>query len=123
MKTCLVVDDSLVARVVARRLLGTLHFEVREAANAQDALDACRRGMPDAVLVDWDMPGMDGIAFVRRLRGLPGGKAPFVVLSTSEGDRGHVQTAIAAGADDCFVKPISAEVVGAKFAHVGIVQA
>jgi two-component system chemotaxis response regulator CheY len=121
MKTCLVVDDSLVVRVVARKLLHGLQFEVREASNATDALVACRRRMPDAVLVDWNVPGMDGIAFVRRLRGLPGGKAPFVVLSTSEDDRGHVQTAIAAGADDYFVKPISADVVGAKFARVAAV--
>jgi two-component system chemotaxis response regulator CheY len=120
MRTCLVIDDSLVVRLAARRIFGDLRFEIREAENAPEALEACRREMPDAVLVDWNMPVMDGIDLVRRLRGMPGGGAPFVVLATAEGDAGHRRSALAAGADDCVVKPISADTLRAMFDHVRV---
>ena len=66
MKHCLVVDDSAVIRKVARRILEELKFSASEAENGRDALDKCRMSMPDAVLLDWNMPVMDGIAFLSR---------------------------------------------------------
>ena len=75
MKTCLVVDDSRVIRKVARRILEDLGFEVAEAGDGADALAWCRTTMPDAILLDWNMPGMDGLAFLRHLRLEPGGDA------------------------------------------------
>ena len=63
MKTCLVVDDSRVIRMVARRILEELKFQVTEAEDGQQALDACRVALPDAVLLDWNMPVMDGMEF------------------------------------------------------------
>ena len=73
MKNCLVVDDSSVIRKVARRILEGLDFEISEAEDGEEALDACRRHMPDAVLLDWNMPRMDGYEFLRALRRLPDG--------------------------------------------------
>ena len=67
-RTCLVVDDSRVVRKVARRILETHGFQVIEAGDGQQALDACRESMPDCVLLDWNMPVMDGITFLRCLR-------------------------------------------------------
>ena len=60
MKQILVVDDSIVIRKVARRILEGMSFEITEAENGQDALNACTRRMPDAILLDWNMPVMDG---------------------------------------------------------------
>ena len=71
MKTCLVVDDSSVIRKVARRILEGLEFEIAEAEDGEQALEACRGRMPDAVLLDWNMPKMDGYEFLRALRRLP----------------------------------------------------
>ncbi len=62
MKTCLVVDDSRVIRMVARKILEDLGFDVTEAENGQIALDICQKSLPDGVLLDWVMPVMDGIA-------------------------------------------------------------
>jgi two-component system chemotaxis response regulator CheY len=76
MKNFLVVDDSRVIRNVARRILEALNFKVSEAADGQQALDACKAEFPDAILLDWNMPVMDGIQFLRALRALPGGEAP-----------------------------------------------
>ena len=71
MKTCLVVDDSSVIRKVARRILEGLEFDIVEAEDGEQALDACRRQLPDAILLDWNMPKMDGYEFLRLLRKLP----------------------------------------------------
>src|SRR4029453_9203752 len=68
MKHCLVVDDSAVIRKVARRILEELNFTAAEGENGRDALDQCRASMPDVVLLDWNMPVMDGIAFLVALR-------------------------------------------------------
>ena len=76
MKTCLVVDDSSVIRKVARRILEGLDFQIIEAEDGEKALEACKRAMPDAVLLDWNMPVMDGYEFLGKLRRMPGGDGP-----------------------------------------------
>ena len=76
MKTCLVVDDSSVIRKVARRILEGLEFQIVEAEDGEQALEACRRQLPEAILLDWNMPKMDGYEFLRSLRRLPGGDGP-----------------------------------------------
>ena len=64
MKTCLVVDDSGVVRKIARRILEGMEFTVVEAEDGAVALEACKQAMPDAVLLDWNMPVMDGFEFL-----------------------------------------------------------
>ena len=66
MKTCLIVDDSSVIRKVARRIIEAMQFEISEAENGEKALEICARSMPDAILLDWNMPVMDGLQFLRR---------------------------------------------------------
>jgi CheY-like chemotaxis protein len=68
MKRCLIVDDSSVIRKVARRILERLEFEIAEAEDGEQALQLCRDRMPDVVLLDWNMPRMDGYEFLRLLR-------------------------------------------------------
>jgi two-component system, chemotaxis family, chemotaxis protein CheY len=120
MKTCLVVDDSSAVRTVARRLLERLRFAVEEAADGRLALEACLKAMPDAVLLDWNMPVMNGIEFLRRLRAADGGSAPVVVFCTTHGDIGHIAEAIGAGADEYIVKPFDGGILAAKLAQVGL---
>ena len=68
MKTCLIVDDSRVVRKVASRIVRDLGFSVSEASDGGEALKMCRVSMPDAVILDWNMPVMNGIDFVKALR-------------------------------------------------------
>ena len=72
MKTCLVVDDSSVVRKIARRILEEMHFQITEADDGEKALEVCRLAMPDAVLLDWNMPVMDGYEFLGHLRRIAG---------------------------------------------------
>jgi two-component system chemotaxis response regulator CheY len=121
MKTCLVVDDSSVIRKVARRILEGMQFEISEAEDGQQALDQCRRDMPDAVLLDWNMPVMDGYEFLKALRRLPGGNQPKVVFCTTENDVVHIARALHAGANEYIMKPFDKEIVEAKFQEVGLI--
>jgi two-component system chemotaxis response regulator CheY len=105
MKTCLIVDDSSVIRKVARRILEGLDFEIAEAENGEEAIEACRRQMPEAILLDWNMPKMDGYEFLRVLRRLPGGDQPKVVFCTTENDVAHIARALHAGANEYIMKP------------------
>jgi two-component system chemotaxis response regulator CheY len=120
MKTCLVVDDSSVIRKVARRILEGLDFEIVEAEDGEQALESCRTRMPDAVLLDWNMPKMDGYEFLRSLRRLPHGDRPKVVFCTTENDVAHIARALHAGANEYIMKPFDKEIVEAKFQEVGL---
>ena len=121
MKTCLVVDDSSVIRKVARRILEGLDFRIAEAEDGQQALELCRNDLPDAILLDWNMPVMDGYEFLKALRRLPGGDRPKVVFCTTENDVVHIARALHAGADEYIMKPFDKEIVEAKFQEVGLI--
>jgi two-component system chemotaxis response regulator CheY len=120
MKSCLIVDDSKVIRMVARKILQELSFHTEEAEDGKVALDCCLKQMPDAVLLDWNMPNMNGIEFLRALRQLPGGELPVVVFCTTENDIEHIQEAITAGANEYIMKPFDSEILQAKFSQVGL---
>jgi len=120
MKTCLVVDDSRVIRKVARRILEGLQFDCDEAGDGAAALDKCRARMPDAILLDWNMPVMNGMDFMAALRREPGGDNPVVVFCTTENDMQKITEALRAGADEYIMKPFDSEIIQAKFAHVGL---
>ena len=120
MKTCLVVDDSSVIRKVARRILEGMSFEITEAEDGEKALFACQQELPDAVLLDWNMPRMDGYEFLRVLRRLPDGDRPKVVFCTTENDVAHIARALHAGANEYIMKPFDKDIVEAKFQEVGL---
>jgi two-component system chemotaxis response regulator CheY len=119
-KTCLVVDDSRVIRKVARRILEDLGFEVAEASDGVEAMAWCQAVMPDAVLLDWRMPGMDGLEFVQRLREQPGGMAPKVVFCSVENDIERIREALDAGADEYVMKPFDSDIVASKLDYLGL---
>jgi two-component system chemotaxis response regulator CheY len=121
MKRCLIVDDSRVVRKVARRIVEDLSFDADEAADGQQALDSCRKEMPDAVLLDWNMPVMNGIDFLRALRREPGGERPVVVFCTTENDMNHIAEAMRSGANVYIMKPFDSEIIESKFSEVGLV--
>jgi two-component system chemotaxis response regulator CheY len=118
----LVVDDSRATRMILRRMLTALGFdEVTEAEHGLDALHRLSGDFrPDLVLVDWNMPEMDGITFVRTLRASPDHERLKVVMVTSESGPRQVYEALKAGADEFAMKPITAEVIADKLALLGL---
>ncbi|MDF2798662.1 MAG: response regulator [Devosia sp.] len=115
MKSCLIVDDSSVVRKVARRILEDMDYIVEEAEDGQEAFDKCRLEMPDAILLDWSMPIMGGLEFLKHLRGYVGGERPHVVYCTVENDIGAIAMALKAGASDYMMKPFDRALLEAKF--------
>ena len=119
-RNCLIVDDSRVVRKVARRILEANGFEVAEAADGQQALDACRAGLPGFVLLDWNMPVMDGITFLRALRGEFGPDNPPVIFCTTENDMAHIEMAISSGAQEYIMKPFDEDILVGKLGQAGL---
>lgn len=119
MPTCLIVDDSRVIRKVSRHILERLKFDVAEAENGQEGIDYCRETKPDVILLDWNMPVMSGIEFVKELRAEPDGDKPKVVFCTTENDVAHIREAIDAGADEYVMKPFDHETLQIKLQLVG----
>jgi two-component system chemotaxis response regulator CheY len=119
-RTCLVVDDSRVVRKVARRILEQQGFTIEEAEDGQKALEACRRNMPGSVLLDWNMPVMNGIEFLKALRLEFGPDRPPVMFCTTENDISFIEQAIENGAQEFIMKPFDEEILLGKFAQVGL---
>ncbi|OFW98381.1 MAG: two-component system response regulator [Alphaproteobacteria bacterium RIFCSPHIGHO2_12_FULL_45_9] len=122
MSVCLVVDDSGVVRKVARRILEALGFTCEEAADGQLAYEFCSKKMPEAILLDWNMPVMSGIEFLEKLRAMPSGNDPKVVFCTTENDMNHIQRAITAGANEYIMKPFDTEIIKSKFIQIGLID-
>ena len=121
MKTCLVVDDSSVIRKIASRILEDMNFRIVEAEDGAVALEICKRELPDAVLLDWNMPVMDGFEFLQQLRRMPGGSKPKVVFCTTENDVSQIARAMHAGADEYIMKPFDRQIVRSKFEEIGLI--
>jgi CheY-like chemotaxis protein len=118
-RTCLIVDDSRVIRKVAAKIATSLGYVPVEAQDGHEALARCKQSMPDLVLTDWNMPEMDGITFVEKLRAIPTPKEPVVVFCTSNGEAKDIHDGIAAGADDYIVKPFDEAALKAKLEKLG----
>ena len=119
-RVCLVVDDSRVVRKVARRILEGRGFSVVEAEDGLQALEACRRAMPDCVLLDWNMPVMNGLDFLKALREEFGPGNPPVLFCTTENDIDRIEQAINFGAQEFIMKPFDEEILVGKFSQVGL---
>ncbi|MDD3370239.1 MAG: response regulator [Alphaproteobacteria bacterium] len=121
MKTCLIVDDSRVIRKVARQILEAIGYACEEADNGQTALEACKAKLPDLVLLDWNMPVMNGLDFLQAIRQMPGGDTPNVIFCTTENDLAHIQEALGAGANEYIMKPFDADIIRGKLEQLGII--
>ncbi len=117
---CLVVDDSRVVRRVARKALEKAGLDVVEATNGLEALTACRASMPDCVLLDWNMPVMNGIEFLTALRSEFGPGRPPVILCTTEGELHSIMQALEAGAQEYVMKPFDDEILIGKLSQLGL---
>lgn len=123
MNYCLIVDDSRSIRKVSRQIVESMNFRVGEAENGEVGLQSCQTEMPDVILLDWNMPVMDGYSFLKRLRETPEGKKPKVVFCTTENTLEFISKALEAGADEYIMKPFDKEILTAKFQELGVISA
>ncbi len=119
MTMCLVVDDSRVIRKLATKMLANLGIETREAENGAEALEACATDMPDIVLLDWNMPVLDGIGFLKKLRAQKSIVQPKVLFCTTESGFERISEAMADGADEYIMKPFDEDILASKLQLIG----
>jgi two-component system chemotaxis response regulator CheY len=123
MPTALVVDDSRAIRMILSRTLRELGYEVRDAGNGVDALTVLNAGpRPDLVMADWNMPVMDGLELLRRIRASAEFSSVPVVMVTTEAEVDQMALALAAGATEYIMKPFTAEILAGKLRMVGLVE-
>jgi two-component system, chemotaxis family, chemotaxis protein CheY len=122
MSKALVVDDSRAIRMVLARTLRDLGYEVREAANGREALEviAVEKQAVTLVLADWNMPDINGLDLLKRLRQIPEQCSPIVVMVTSETDVEKMTTALEAGANEYVMKPFTKDILIEKLQLAGI---
>lgn len=121
-RTCLIVDDSLVTRKAGRDIVEAMGFRCDEATDGESALEYCRNNLPDAVLLDWNMPRMSGYDFMLALKDLPQGEKPVIIFCTSEYDSARILQAIGHGAHEYIIKPFDSDMVRDKFVLTGLVH-
>lgn len=121
MRHCLVVDDSEVVRKVARRILEDLEIEVTEAENGQEAVERCLARMPDAVLLDWQMPVMSGLEFLGALRLATKEARPYIIYCTTDSDPAEVSRAFVGGANNYLLKPFDRGSLTAKLKEAALI--
>ena len=116
----LVVDDSTTIRKILTVYLQKLGFDVTAAVNGRDGLE-CLKGMTkaDLVLVDWNMPEMDGISFLRAVRADAVYAALPVLMVTTNSEMSNVVQALDAGADEYIMKPFTADMIREKLELLG----
>ncbi len=120
----LVVDDSRAMRSILARLMTGLGFEVSQAGDGAEALTVLEGGVrPDVILVDWNMPVMDGLTFIKTVRGREDLRDISLMMVTTESEQAQIVRALAAGAHEYVIKPFSDEVIAEKLALLGLVAA
>jgi two-component system chemotaxis response regulator CheY len=117
----LVVDDSRAMRMILSRMLDRLGFEVDEAADGPAGLDYLGSGVvPDLMLVDWHMPVMEGIDFVKAVRHADVNYPGKIMMVTTETEAAQIMNALDAGADEYLMKPFTRESLEEKLLILGL---
>jgi two-component system, chemotaxis family, chemotaxis protein CheY len=120
----LVVDDSRAMRAILTRLLDGLGFDVAQAGDGQEALEVLSSGVrPDVILVDWNMPVMDGLTFIKQCRAHDEYRDIVLMMVTTESEQSNIVRALAAGAHEYVIKPFTQEVITEKLQLLGLVNA
>lgn len=121
MTTCLIVDDSSTIRKITRKIVEELGFTALEAEDGLQAKHACEKSMPDVIILDWNMPVMSGIEFLKALRSMENGDYPIVLFCTTETGMDFIQNGIEAGANEYIMKPFDKGIVEMKFIQLGLI--
>ena len=124
MTKAMVVDDSRAMRMLLSRMLAEIGYEVLQASNGKEALSVFQEqdGGISLILVDWNMPEMNGLEFVQRVRSDPGSAEVTVIMVTTETEVEQMVRALEAGANEYVMKPFTKEVITDKLRLLGAVQ-
>lgn len=121
-KICLIIDDSEVIREIAARIVTDLGLEAKQAENAADGAALCKDHAIAAVLLDWDLPSMGALDFLRAASELEASSKPAIILCATENDHQQFTLAKAAGAGHHVLKPFDSASISAVLAEAGVID-
>lgn len=118
----IIIDDSRTMRAIIRRIAKGLGCTTIEAADGAEALKTIRESSEaiDLAFVDWNMPGMNGLTFIREFRQMEGSESVKILMVTTETELPRVSEALAAGADEYLMKPFTEEALADKLRMMGL---
>jgi two-component system chemotaxis response regulator CheY len=122
----MVIDDSRAMRLILKRIVAQLGFEVVEASNGKEAMDYLTTTLesgaeaPGLALVDWNMPEMNGLEFVTAVRAEPRLRSMTLMMVTTESEQSQIVRALAAGAHEYVIKPFTPDAIIDKLALLGL---
>jgi len=123
MMRALVIDDSRAMRMILTRILKEVGFDVIEAGHGKEALERLAGIQPpELLMVDWNMPIMDGLALIKAVRADRAYDVARIMMVTTESERARVAEALGAGANDYMMKPFTREAVLEKLARLGLMR-
>ncbi len=120
MKTCLMVDDSKIVRKVSRGIIEPMGYTIFEAENGEEALAIALANPITVVMLDWNMPVMNGMEFLLKLRAAENIEQPIVVFCTTENEMTKIIEAMQAGANEYVMKPYDENIIRRKFEQLGL---
>ena len=120
MKTVLVVDDSRIMRNIVKNTFSELKIpcDFLEAENGAKALQLLETNKVSIIFLDWNMPEMDGMQFLKKVRSMPDYKNLPIIMVTSEAAKYNVVEALQNGATDYIIKPVREKVFMEKLAEI-----
>ena len=124
MAQAMVIDDSRAMRLILRKTLERFGYDVAQASNGKDALEQIHResSQVSLFLVDWNMPEMNGLEFLKSLRSEPRFGSVPVVMVTTETEADQILTALEAGANEYVIKPFTDNTIGDKLRQLGLLE-
>lgn len=120
MASCLIADDSKVIRLLLSKIMSNLGFSVLEAEDGEDVVELTQLKEPDLIMMDWNLPMLDGIDALYKIRDLTLSNTPKIIFCSASSDMARIQQAIDGGADDYIIKPFDEEIISAKLAILGL---
>ncbi|GAB5443770.1 MAG: chemotaxis response regulator CheY [Fuerstiella sp.] len=116
----LIIDDSLAMRSILKKIVSPLGYEIVQAANGQEGLQQLASHQIELILVDWNMPVMNGLEFAKSVRADERHKATKLVMVTTETEPEQMVRALKVGVDEFVMKPFTTEILVEKLRYIGV---
>lgn len=114
MPSCIVADDSKIMRMLLSKIMENFGYTVDEAEDGEDLLEQCAKNMPDLIISDWQLPLIDGIDVLYKIRSDKKVKQPVFMFCSYQKDRDIMEQAVAGGADDFIMRPFDEDIIASK---------
>ncbi len=121
MLKCLIADDSKVIRMLLSKIMSNLGMEVMEAADGEEAVEMFKTQQPDLMIMDINLPVMDGMDVVLVVKDTPDVKQPKIILCSLIKDINRIKKALEEGVDDYIMKPFDEEIITSKLSILGMI--